>query len=196
LQMKRFHKKGSTEYQIYKETAAKSTSILFQSSTVYNPSTTTVTTSSSSQGVLYSPAATSTTLSKPTSFQPSPLVKALASSTLFIFSDVFINKVFRANGIGFPSSLAGCCAMAAALLISPYHATMYQVLEPGARLLQKLLMIFLVPNLIVLPLCGGCGSITEVSVGGREWNWDGQGVDNSTNLFSLSLSIPHHSFSI
>jgi hypothetical protein len=94
--------------------------------------------------------------------KPSPLVKAVASSTLFIFADVAIKHIFKAKGISFPSSLAGCCAMAAVLLTNPFHASMYQVLAPGARLLQKFLMVFLVPNLIVLPLCDGVGSAMEV----------------------------------
>jgi hypothetical protein len=141
---------------------------LYQSSTSFGaPSATT--SSSSQRRVLYapvSPASTSSTTANtfPKSIpKPSPLVQALASSTLFILSDVLIKQVFKARGITFPSSLAGCCAMAATLLVNPYHASMYQVLAPGAKLLQKFLMVFLVPNLIVLPLCDGCGSVTEVS---------------------------------
>ena len=95
--------------------------------------------------------------------KPSPLVKAVASSTLFIFADIAIKHIFKAKSISFPSSLAGCCAMAAVLLTNPMHATMYKVLAPGAKLLQKFLMVFLVPNLIVLPLCDGVGSAVEVS---------------------------------
>ena len=94
--------------------------------------------------------------------KPSPLVKAAASSTLFVFADIAIKHIFKAQGISFPSSLAGCCAMAAVLLTNPMHATMYKVLAPGAKLLQKFLMVFLVPNLIVLPLCDGVGSAMEV----------------------------------
>lgn len=137
---------------------------LHQSSTSYDASAT------CAQSVLLIPTATTSTaasssnpLAKALLQQPSLLVKALASSTLFIFSDILIKQIFKAKGIGFPSSLAGCCAMAATLLVNPFHASMYQVLAPGAKLLQKFLMVFLVPNLIVLPMCDGCGSVTDVS---------------------------------
>ncbi|KAG7373040.1 LrgB-like family protein [Nitzschia inconspicua] len=133
---------------------------LYQSSTSFVPST--------ANNDLYGLATKSSETSSSTSglsksiSKLSPLFKALASSTLFMMAEILIKQVFKAKGISFPSSLAGCCAMAAALLISPFHASMYRVMEPGAKLLQKFLMVFLVPNLIVLPLCDGCGSVTEV----------------------------------
>lgn len=98
----------------------------------------------------------------PKTFLSNPMVQSLSSVILFICIDVTVKSIFRARQVAFPSSLAGCCAMAATLLVNPYHDRMYKVLSPGAKLLQKFLMVFLVPNLIVLPLCGGCGSVAEV----------------------------------
>jgi hypothetical protein len=91
------------------------------------------------------------------------LVRSIASATIFVLIERIIKILFSAKHITFPSSLAGCCIMAITLLVTPFHARMYTLLNPGAKFLQRFLMIFLVPNLIVLPLCGGCGSITEVS---------------------------------
>ena len=93
-----------------------------------------------------------------------PLVQAVASSSLFVMMNMIIQQFFKSQSITFPSSLAGCMALATSLLVTPNHASIYKVLAPGAKLLQKFLMVFLVPNLIVLPLCDGCGSITEVRV--------------------------------
>ena len=92
-----------------------------------------------------------------------PLTKAILSSTLFVFTDMLIKNIFKAKGVSFPSSLAGCCVLAATLLASPFHERLYRILNPGAKLMQKFMMIFLVPNLIVLPLCGGSYSALEVS---------------------------------
>ena len=92
-----------------------------------------------------------------------PLTKAIFSSTLFVFTDLIIKAIFKTKGISFPSSLAGCCFLATTLLSTPFHETLYRVLSPGAKLMQKFMMIFLVPNLIILPLCGGAYSATEVS---------------------------------
>ena len=96
-------------------------------------------------------------------FVSAPLTKAIFSSALFVFTDMLIKNVFKLKGISFPSSLAGCCLLAATLLSTPFHAKLYQILNPGAKLMQKFMMIFLVPNLIVLPLCGGNYSVAEVS---------------------------------
>jgi len=92
-----------------------------------------------------------------------PLTKAILSSTLFVFTDLLIKRLFNANGISFPSSLAGCCFTAAALLASPFHERLYRILNPGAKLMQKFMMIFLVPNLVVLPLCEGSYSALEMA---------------------------------
>lgn len=92
-----------------------------------------------------------------------PLTKAMLSSTLFVLTDMIIKTIFKAKSISFPSSLAGCCFLAATLLTTPFHETLYRVLNPGAKLMQKFMMIFLVPNLIILPLCGGSYSVMEVS---------------------------------
>mmetsp|Transcript_12605 Transcript_12605/g.20306 ORF Transcript_12605/g.20306 Transcript_12605/m.20306 type:complete len:538 (+) Transcript_12605:104-1717(+) len=128
---------------------------LYQSSTSFDPST--------AASHLYPSATATTTAATPRALpKPSPLVQAILSSSLFVFADIAIKNIFRVKGIAFPSSLAGCCAMAATLLVNPFHESMYKVLSPGAKLLQKFLMVFLVPNLIVLPLCDGCGSVTEV----------------------------------
>mmetsp|Transcript_6269 Transcript_6269/g.13440 ORF Transcript_6269/g.13440 Transcript_6269/m.13440 type:complete len:528 (-) Transcript_6269:247-1830(-) len=101
-----------------------------------------------------------------------PLTKAVLSSTLFVFTDMLIKNLFKAKGISFPSSLAGCCFMAATLLAAPFHEKLYRILNPGAKLMQKFMMIFLVPNLVVLPLCGGnysaleMAKITTIIIGG------------------------------
>eukprot|EP00533_Pseudo-nitzschia_delicatissima_P000955 CAMPEP_0116090290 /NCGR_PEP_ID=MMETSP0327-20121206/6885_1 /TAXON_ID=44447 /ORGANISM="Pseudo-nitzschia delicatissima, Strain B596" /LENGTH=526 /DNA_ID=CAMNT_0003581549 /DNA_START=193 /DNA_END=1773 /DNA_ORIENTATION=+ len=92
-----------------------------------------------------------------------PLTKAVLSSTLFVFTDMIIKNLFKAKGISFPSSLAGCCFLAATLLASPFHEKLYRILNPGAKLMQKFMMIFLVPNLIILPLCGGSYSAFEMA---------------------------------
>jgi len=91
------------------------------------------------------------------------LTKAVLSSTLFVFTDMLIKNIFKAKAISFPSSLAGCCFLAATLLASPFHKKLYEILNPGAKLMQKFMMIFLVPNLIVLPLCGGNYSALEMA---------------------------------
>lgn len=101
-----------------------------------------------------------------------PLTKAVLSSTLFVFTDMLIKNLFKAKGISFPSSLAGCCFLATTLLASPFHEKLYRILNPGAKLMQKFMMIFLVPNLVVLPLCGGnysaleMAKITTIIIGG------------------------------
>jgi len=92
-----------------------------------------------------------------------PLTKAVFSSTIFVFTDLLIKNLFKAKGISFPSSLAGCCFTAAALLASPFHEKLYRFLNPGAKLMQKFMMIFLVPNLIILPLCEGSYSALEMT---------------------------------
>ena len=93
-----------------------------------------------------------------------PLTKAVASSSLFVMTDIVIKLLFQRQGITFPSSLAGCCVLSLTLLSAPFHHGLYRLLAPGAKLMQKFMMIFLVPNLIVLPLCGGSYSVTEVRV--------------------------------
>ena len=93
-----------------------------------------------------------------------PLTKAVASSSLFVMMDILIRLLFQRQGITFPSSLAGCCVLSLTLLSAPFHHGLYRLLAPGAKLMQKFMMIFLVPNLIVLPLCGGSYSVTEVRV--------------------------------
>lgn len=96
-------------------------------------------------------------------FVSAPLTKAIFSSALFVFTDMLIKKMFKMKGISFPSSLAGCCLLAATLLSTPVHEKLYQILNPGAKLMQKFMMVFLVPNLIVLPLCGGNYSVAEMA---------------------------------
>lgn len=92
-----------------------------------------------------------------------PLTKAVASSSLFVMTDIVIKLLFQRQGITFPSSLAGCCVLSLTLLSAPFHHGLYRLLAPGAKLMQKFMMIFLVPNLIVLPLCGGSYSVTEMA---------------------------------
>jgi len=106
------------------------------------------------------------------SVSTAPLTKAILSSTLFVFTDILIKNLFKSKGISFPSSLAGCCFLATTLLASPFHQKLYRILNPGAKLMQKFMMIFLVPNLVILPLCGGnysaleMAKITTIIIGG------------------------------
>jgi len=97
------------------------------------------------------------------SVSSAPLTKAILSSTIFVFTDMLIKNLFKAKGISFPSSLGGCCFVAATLLASPFHQKLYRILNPGAKLMQKFMMVFLVPNLIILPLCGGNYSALEMA---------------------------------
>ena len=97
------------------------------------------------------------------SVSSAPLTKSFLSSALFVLMDLCIKNILKTNGISFPSSVAGLCSLAMILLVSPFHTSLYRVLNPGAKLMQKFMMIFLVPNLIVLPLCEGSYSVYEVS---------------------------------
>ena len=120
-----------------------------------------------------------------------PLTKAILSSTLFVFTDMLIKNLFKAKGISFPSSLGGCCFLAATLLAAPFHQKLYRILNPGAKLMQKFMMVFLVPNLIILPLCGGNYSALEVSKsrdGVRELRY--QCIMEVINALPRSLMMP------
>mmetsp|Transcript_10761 Transcript_10761/g.25641 ORF Transcript_10761/g.25641 Transcript_10761/m.25641 type:complete len:565 (+) Transcript_10761:201-1895(+) len=131
---------------------------LYQSSTTFDSSSSSMSSSSAVSGPSTEPIQ-----QKLQNIAQKPLVQAVASSSLFVMMNMIIQQFFRSQSITFPSSLAGCMALATSLLVTPNHASIYKVLSPGAKLLQKFLMVFLVPNLIVLPLCDGCGSITEVA---------------------------------
>lgn len=146
---------------------------LYQSSTAASPpSSSTFLSTPSSLGTSSTPDTTSSHGQSPSSLiqngvtavtRSSPLIRAVASATIFVVMNTGLQQLFLTKAIAFPSSLAGCMALAIGLLSSPNHRQIYKVLAPGSKLLQKFLMVFLVPNLIVLPLCDGCGSVTEVS---------------------------------
>ena len=95
----------------------------------------------------------------------SPMVKSFFSASLLIALDVAFRRLFQHFAIPFPSSLAGCCALFAALIGLPTGEAMFRALSPGAALLAKWLPIFFVPSLITLPLAGNIGSAMEVSKG-------------------------------
>lgn len=92
---------------------------------------------------------------------------AIMSASMLVLLDVAFRKGFRHFAISFPSSLAGCGALLATLLVAPPNlaSRLYDTLSPGSRLLAKWLSVFFVPSLITLPLLtGGAGSATEVRV--------------------------------
>lgn len=95
----------------------------------------------------------------------SPMVKSFFSASLLIALDIAFRRLFQHFAIPFPSSLAGCCALFAALIGLPTGEAMFRALSPGAALLAKWLPIFFVPSLITLPLAGNIGSAMEVRKG-------------------------------
>jgi hypothetical protein len=94
------------------------------------------------------------------------VANSLFSAFLLVLLDVAFRRGFRHYAIDFPSSLAGCGALLATLLIAPpkLASRLYDTLAPGSKLLAKWLSVFFVPSLITLPLLTeGAGSATEVS---------------------------------
>jgi putative effector of murein hydrolase len=80
----------------------------------------------------------------------STTTKSLLSAALLVGLDAAFSRLFQTVGIAFPSSLAGCGILLAALLVC--GDGLYDKLSPGADLLAKWLPVFFVPSLIALPL--------------------------------------------
>jgi len=97
--------------------------------------------------------------------------------------DVGFRSLFAKYSIPFPSSLAGCGALFAAMVSLNAIAVagddvddddddgkkrmgegLYLALNPGATLLAKWLPVFFVPSLITLPLASGLGNAREVRI--------------------------------
>jgi len=91
--------------------------------------------------------------------------KAILSVGLWCTLDIAFKKLFVALGIAgkFPSSLAGCGVVLAALLAIPKASSkesrLHRSLSPGATLLAKWLPVFFVPSLVTLPLAGSIESL-------------------------------------
>ena len=80
-------------------------------------------------------------------------MKRTASAASLILLDVVTRKLFQAGNVNFPSSLAGCGALFAAMVSIPRLGDYLQkLLQPGGDLLAKWLPVFFVPSLVTLPL--------------------------------------------
>lgn len=91
-------------------------------------------------------------------------VQAVVSAAVFVAIDVAMRRLFRATGVAFPSSLAACSVLFAALLVLPSKTAdgIFDQLQPGAALLAKYLPVFFVPSLVSLPLADNVGSAVEL----------------------------------
>ena len=95
-------------------------------------------------------------------------IQRVASTSLLVAADVAIRRLFQARSIAFPSSLAGCGFLFAALLTlhaarAEWGDAVHGVLAPGAAVLAKWLPVFFVPSLVTLPLAQSMGSGVELA---------------------------------
>lgn len=93
--------------------------------------------------------------------------KAVVATAMLILLDTQFRSLFQKYSIPFPSSLAGCGALFASMILlntvnKKLGERLYEVLNPGATLLAKWLPVFFVPSLITLPLASGLGNMIEV----------------------------------
>ncbi|KAL7540788.1 hypothetical protein ACHAXR_010837 [Thalassiosira sp. AJA248-18] len=93
--------------------------------------------------------------------------RTLLATSILILLDTQFRSLFQKYSIPFPSSLAGCGALFASMILlnainDKWGEGMYEVLNPGATLLAKWLPVFFVPSLITLPLASGLGNAWEV----------------------------------
>jgi putative effector of murein hydrolase/putative effector of murein hydrolase LrgA (UPF0299 family) len=124
---------------------------------------------SASLTTLWSSSSPSTITSASSS--PPPLWKGrtarqLVSVSIWCLLDVAFRRLFNVYNLSFPSSLAGCGAVVAVLLLLPQKwsdAIVEKRLEPGANVLAQYLPVFFVPSLISLPLADGLGSAAEMA---------------------------------
>jgi hypothetical protein len=89
--------------------------------------------------------------------------QTIVSTATLIMLNFMFSRILKSCGFSFPSSLAGMGFLFATFLVVPGGETVYRVLKPGANLMAKWLQVFLVPNLVILPLAAGLGSTMEVS---------------------------------
>jgi hypothetical protein len=94
---------------------------------------------------------------------------AVAAVVVMTLIERSMNKIFRANGIAFPSMLGGCIALFAFLLLAQLGIpglgdSISTALNPGGGLITKWLPSFFVPALAVLPLAPSVGGGLEVCV--------------------------------
>jgi putative effector of murein hydrolase len=92
--------------------------------------------------------------------------RQLVSVSIWCLLDVAFRRLFNVYNLSFPSSLAGCGAVVATLLLLPQKwsdAIVERRLEPGATVLAQYLPVFFVPSLISLPLADGLGSAAEMA---------------------------------
>jgi len=94
-------------------------------------------------------------------------VGALTSTTLLVLLDILFRKLFKYLNISFPSSLGGCGAIFATLILTNLSGRklgdkLYGYLSPGAATLAKWLPVFFVPSLVILPLAPSLGSTMEL----------------------------------
>lgn len=88
--------------------------------------------------------------SSPTS-NNNELVGQLVSASSFVAMDVAFRRIFKAANISFPSSLAGCGILFAALSLIKFVTGSDRIrdsLESGAALLAKWSAVFFVPSLV------------------------------------------------
>ena len=93
--------------------------------------------------------------------------QTIIATALLILLDIQFRSLFLKYSIAFPSSLAGCGALFASMLLltslnEELGEGVYGLLNPGATLLAKWLPVFFVPSLITLPLASGLGDAWEV----------------------------------
>mmetsp|Transcript_89249 Transcript_89249/g.182039 ORF Transcript_89249/g.182039 Transcript_89249/m.182039 type:complete len:431 (-) Transcript_89249:10-1302(-) len=100
--------------------------------------------------------------------------KSILSVGLWCMLDIAFRRFFVRLNIAskFPSSLGGCGALLAVLLLanslkssSTKESKLHRLLTPGAALLAKWLPVFFVPSLVTLPLVGtieSLGGSTEI----------------------------------
>ena len=91
-------------------------------------------------------------------------VTAYLSAAAFCLLDVIFRRALASANISFPSSLAGCGFLFAALLALPKKVSkkVFDMLNPGAGVLAKWLPVFFVPSLVTLPLAPSMGAATEL----------------------------------
>jgi len=94
--------------------------------------------------------------------------KAIAGAAGFIVIDSVIRKLFKSNGIKFPSQLAGCIMLLSTMLISDVIKPgvgdfIFNALTPGAAFLGKWLSVMFVPGLAMLPFAPSVGSGVDVA---------------------------------
>ncbi|KAL9189248.1 hypothetical protein ACHAXT_011738 [Thalassiosira profunda] len=112
----------------------------------------------------------STSLQATASSIPSPSTgkqKTFIATSILVLLDTQFRSLFAKHAIPFPSSLAGCGALFASIMLlnsmnKELGDGVYEALNPGAALLAKWLPVFFVPSLITLPLAGGLGNAVEI----------------------------------